>query len=519
MITINNDQEREENKTHAAHASAELLDDLVTFTKVFYKLRTGREFVLGSPTGRESHYLIIARALQKVFDKRSFKTIINVPPRMGKTTLLMNFVAWSLAHYPDSNYLYVSYSHDLATLATAEIKQIITTPYYKKMFGVSLREDSQAKDSFQTTAGGSVVAVGSGGTLTGRAAGIFNCNRFGGVIVIDDIAKPSEASSQVIREGIKNWYYNTLQSRRNDAERTGICCIGQRVHEDDLMGHLIEQGDWDTVILPAIDKAGNSICPQLLNIRELRRLQEQQAYVFASQYQQNPVFAGSGLFKESYFPILDVQPDILMTFITVDCAASTKSWADFTVFSFFGVYEIKHFDKPTGLYGMHWLNCLQDRIEPKDLKHVFMEFYASCCAFGKTPAFAAIEKKSSGEYLVSTLSEIQGMSVIGIERTAKSGSKTDRFIQMQPYISQKLVTFPYGGRHNKMCIDHMVKITAEGSHAHDDISDTLFDCINAVCIDKTALAFISNIADKKEQAQKIIQEQLNLNSIRLDIWN
>ena len=108
--------------------------------------------------------------------------------------MLMNFVAWTLARYPDSNYLYISVSHELATRATSEIRNIITTPYYKRLFGVDLREDSAAKDSFISTAGGAIEAIGSGGTIVGKGAGIRGVDRFGGAIVIDDVHKPDEAT-------------------------------------------------------------------------------------------------------------------------------------------------------------------------------------------------------------------------------------------------------------------------------------------------------------------------------------
>lgn len=501
-----------------AEVKATLLSDLITFTQIFYKLRTGRDFRVLQPISREPHYKIIARALNRVLHCKCNKLIINVPPRHGKTTMLMNFIAWSLARYPDSNFLYVSLSHELASLATAEIRNIITSPYYKTMFNVKLRDDSQAKDSFITTAGGSVTAVGSGGTITGRGAGLRGVNRFGGIICIDDIIKPSEAGSDVIRNGINDWFYNTLLSRRNAGEKTPIVFIGQRTHEDDLAGHLLQQDGWDSVILPALDESGNAICPELLNAPELRAMRDLQPYVFNSQYQQNPTPPGGSLFKVDNFPILDKDQNILMTFLTVDTAETSKEINDATVFSLWGLYSIEHFGKETELYALHWLNCVEIFVEPKDLQGEFMQFYASATKF-KLPSFVCIEKKSTGVTLISVLNLVQGLNIISVDRTSKSGSKTDRHISMQQYINNKLITFPYGAPHIKMCIDHMTKINAAGSQRRSDIADTVFDAVRMVFQDKTALHFIANTADKQAYAKKIIKKQLSVNNDRADMWS
>lgn len=498
-------------------AKSNLLSDLITFTQVFYKLRTGRDFAISQPIGRESHYKIISRALNRVFLGACNKLIINIPPRYGKTTMLMNFVAWSMARYPDSNFLYVSLSHELASLATAEIRNIITSPYYKSMFNVRLKEDSQAKDAFITTKGGSVTAVGSGGTITGRGAGLRGVNRFGGIICIDDIIKPSEAGSDTIRNGINEWFYNTLLSRRNDGERTPIIFIGQRTHEDDLAGHLLQTGGWDSVILPAIDHSNNAICPDLMSLQELKKLRDLQPYVFNSQYQQTPTPPGGSLFKAENFPVLDKDPEILMTFLTVDTAETSKEINDATVFSLWGVYKIEHFGKETSIYGLHWLNCVEIFVEPKDLQYEFLQFYAISSKF-KLPSFVCIEKKSTGVTLISVLNSIQGLNVVAVDRTAKSGSKSDRHISMQQYINNKLISFSYGAPHIKMCIDHMVKINAAGTQRRSDIADTVFDAVRMVFQEKTALHFIANHADSQEYAKKIIRTQVNINSDRANIW-
>lgn len=77
------------------------------------------------------------------------------------------------------------------------------------------------------------------------------------------------------------------------------------------------------------------------------------------------------------------------------------------------------------------------------------------------------------------------MQIRGLNRTRASGSKTQRFLDIQPLIASKQVSLPLGGKHNRMCIDHMVKITANNTHRFDDICDTVADAVKVALIDKS----------------------------------
>ena len=473
-----------------------LVNSLLHFTKVFYLLRTGRKFEISLPPGRESHFIEICRELEGVFDGKCNRLIINVPPRYGKTELLIHFVAWAMAQYPDSNFLYISYAHSLAKKQTQTIKSIIEMKEYRDIFNIQMKGDTSAKDNFETMQNGSVYAAGAGGSITGRGAGINSCNRFGGAIVIDDIHKPDEVTSDTIREGINEWYYNTLQSRIN-SPGTPIIFIGQRLHEDDLAANLIKSGEWKTLIIPAIDVAGNPLHPTMHDIHALKKMQENSPYIFASQYQQDPQPAGGGIFKPEWFKCHDIEPNILSTFITVDSAETDKSWNDATVFSLWGLYKVKANDIETDKYAIHWMDCWELRIEPKDLHNSFLNFYANACKHTVKPTLAAIEKKSSGVTLLSVLSNFQGMQILNIERTKASGDKTSRYLEAQSYVSQGLVSLPSYGEHTKMCIEHMRKITANNSHRWDDIADTMYDAIKIALIDKT---IIVRSGEKKDHA-------------------
>lgn len=496
-----------------------LKGSLFSFIQHFYPLLTGRKYLVSNPISRESHQVVICRSLVSAFrlEIPSQRLMINVSPGSGKSTFVSFWVAWCLAQYPDARFIYVSYSKDLSRKHTETIRRILQLPHYKYLFGVEIRHDSRGKELFQTTAGGMVAAVGSSGTITGLDAGVPGVNRFSGALIIDDPIKPDEASSDTIREGVIENYRETLQQRVR-SEHVPIIFIGQRVHERDLCDYLIQGNDgytWDKIILKSLDEVGNALYPEVNSAEMLLNKQKFDPYVFYSQYQQEPVPPGGSLFKPDWFVILPEEPKIVTTFITVDTAETDKSWNDATVFSFWGVYEIEFNERKTGEIGLHWLDCLETRIEPKDLKEAFLDFYSNCTLHRHPPLLAAIEKKSTGVTLVSVLKELRGMHIREIERTRASGSKTQRFLEMQSQIASRKVSFTEHAVHADRCIEHMSKITANNSHRHDDIADTLADAVRIALIEKTL--YNSNIDNQEENKRRIMQgmSQVVQNHIKL----
>lgn len=491
----------------------ELLSSFKLFIQTFFKLRTGRDFIISNPAGRESHHLQLIRAFVKVFKGETKRLVVTIPPRYAKTETCINFVAWSLAHYPDCNFIYLSSTHELATKATQTIKSIIDLTEYQILFGVKTSDYSSAKDNFETNHGGSVYAVGSGGTITGRGAGLQGVNRMGGALIIDDIHKAQDVYSDVRRKSDNDFYFHTVKSRLNDPQNTPILSIGQRLHEDDLIGNLLKgaDGNWDVLNLKALDN-GYALDPSKHTKEELEQMLSNKAtrYVAYAQYQQEPVPVGGSLYEKENFIVLHSLPNISHSFITVDTAETTKSYNDATVFSFWGLYKPETSEltkyQSDGAF-LHWIDCLEIRCEPKDLLNNFLQFYSRCMQFTVKPSLAAIEKKSTGVALVSYLKELRGIRLLELDRTIASGSKISRFINAQYYIASRMVSFSLGAVHYDKCINHMTKITDNNSHANDDICDTCVDAIKIGIIDD----FFSLKSRKEDEKIKLLINN-NINS-------
>ncbi len=495
----------------------DLLSDFYLFNRFMFKELTGRDFIISRPVSNESHFITICRELEDVFHGKTNRLLINCPPGWSKSSLIKNFICWGKAHYPDSNELYISYAHELASSHTHTIKQTMMLPIYRKLFGVEINRDSSAKDFFKTSKGGATAAFGSSGPVTGRDAGLPGLDRYSGGVFIDDIHKPDEVHSDVIREKVKRNYIETIEPRCR-GHNVPIVAFGQRLHQSDLFDYLINGEDghqWRQLKIKALDDAGNARFPEVMPKENLLIMKKHKPYVFSSQYQQEPIPAGGGLYKEDYFPLLEKTPPILATFITADTAETEETWNDKTVFSFWGLYQIavKNNDIPD-LYGLHWLDCQQIQVEPADLEAEFLDFWASCMTYKVKPQCAIIEKKSTGVTLVSVLKRTQGLRVIGIDRTVKSGSKTQRFIDMQQYIAARQVSLPLLAKHTKMCLDHMTDITANDTHKFDDIADTCYDAVNAAFIDKIIVQQVATKVDYNALAANMMQGQHQIDYLR-----
>ena len=289
---------------HAAALMAR--EDLYFFSRWMFLQRRGYQWIRGQ------HHKVLCDALMRVFNGDCKRLIINIPPRYSKTELaVVNFMAWALGKVPDAEFIHTSYSGRLAGNNAWQARELVGSNEYREVFpGTMLRGDSAAKDEWRTTEGGIVYAVGAGGTITGYGAGKHRPG-FGGAILIDDPHKADEARSDVIRQGVIEWFQNTLESRKNDPQNTPIIVIMQRLHESDLAGWLLAGGNgevWEHVCLPAITEQGEALWPAKHDLAELRRMQEAAPYTFAGQYQQAPSTPEGNVIKPDNIAVIDALP-------------------------------------------------------------------------------------------------------------------------------------------------------------------------------------------------------------------
>lgn len=495
-----------------AIAAAELLNDFLLFLCYFYKKKNGREFIISRPLGRRSHHIIIAEEFVKCFYLQSNRLIINVPPGYAKTTMLTYFMAWCYAHYPDCQFIYVSYNEDRAMAATKECRDIVALREFKELFGVTINPDARAGSNWQTTAGGVCCAYGSKGGITGSNAGLLHPqDRFTGGIILDDMHKPDEAHGPVCQKVIQNYQETIAQRPRNPF--VPIISVGQRVQESDYISFLLSGGDgyvWRRVVLAALDVNNNALDPSKDSVEALLIKKKVSPYVFASQFQQDPIPAGGALFPREYFTLLDYEPEIEYSFITVDTAETEKEYNDATVFSFWGLYRVEIDGKNTTKWALHWIDCVEIRVKPYMLESEFMAFWNSCYLYKCTPSAAHIEVKSTGVTLYSILKEVRGLNVREIKRHP-GFSKSDRFVSIEGTIGDKAISLPRDGKHTEMCLEHMSKITANNTHRRDDIADTCRDAVEIGLLNRAIITGLEIMSNKNSVGDLVASRLRRIN--------
>jgi predicted phage terminase large subunit-like protein len=270
---------------------------------------------------RARHHQIVCDALMRVFRGECTRLIINIPPRYSKTELaVINFIAWALGRVPDAEFIHASYSGALAINNSSQIRNLVQHEAYREIFP-ELELASEASHHWKTTEGGVMYATGTAGTITGFGAGKMR-DGFGGAIIIDDPHKADEANSDVIRQGVLDWFQNTLESRKNSPS-TPIIVIMQRLHESDLAGWLLgDRGKdlkgppvaggngevWEHICLSAWNDDGTPLWPQKHSAADLQRMEKASPYVFAGQYRQLPAPPEGGVIKPDMMTIVDAIP-------------------------------------------------------------------------------------------------------------------------------------------------------------------------------------------------------------------
>jgi hypothetical protein len=147
---------------------------------------------------------------------------------------------------------------------------------------------------------------------------------------------------------VLRFFDETLSSRLDDKRRGRIVVIQQRTHQSDLTGHLLEQGGWVQLSLPAeferrtvislpvtkgeiIKNEGDLLWPESVGRAELDAQKRQLgSYAYACQYLQNPVARGGNLFKEEWFGTFRERPKFDLLVQSWDCAFKTGKENDYS---------------------------------------------------------------------------------------------------------------------------------------------------------------------------------------------
>tara|TARA_R100000544_G_C2221333_1_gene57751 strand:+ start:226 stop:1503 length:1278 start_codon:yes stop_codon:yes gene_type:complete len=390
---------------------------------------------------------------------------------MKSISVAVALPAWTWTVQPAKKFLFASYASSLSIRDSVKCRRLVESPWYKEHFGemFKLTGDQNQKQRFENDKTGQRIATSVDGALTGEG---------GDIIVIDDPHNVREADSSTVRQGVLEWWDQAMQSRLNDPKTGAFIIIMQRVHENDLTGHILanEHEDWDHLCLPARYEIGHPtpvrsslyftdprteedelLWPERVDDNTLSSLEKSLgSYASAGQLQQRPMPKGGGILKAEWWVPWEKEtlPDIEYVIQSWDTAFSTKEKSSYSARTTWGVF------KKDGQINAIVLDMWYDRVTYPELRRIAQESY-----YEYEPDAVLIEKKASGQSLLQDLR----MAGIPVLEYSPDRDKEARAHASSALLEDGRIYFPA----NKKWANNLIDICAAfPAGDNDDIVDT-----------------------------------------------
>jgi len=419
------------------------------------------------------HIDAISEHLQAVVEGDIKRLIINIPPRhMKSISVAVALPAWTWTIQPEKKFLYASYAGSLSIRDSVKCRRLLDSRWYKEHFGETfkLTSDQNQKQRFENDKTGARIATSVDGALTGEG---------GDIIVIDDPHNVRESESSAVREGVLEWWDQAMQTRLNDPKTGAFIIIMQRVHENDLTGHILANqlnDEWDHLCIPARYEIGHPtppksrlnftdprtqegelLWPERIDDKTLENLERSLgSYAAAGQLQQRPMPKGGGILKaEWWVPWEEAElPSIEYVLQSWDTAFSTKENSSYSARTTWGVF------KKNGQVNALVLDMWYDRVTYPELRKIAQEAY-----YDYEPDAVLIEKKASGQSLLQDLR----MAGIPVLEYSPDRDKQARAHASSALLEDGRIYFPFDKKWAKDLIDICAAFPAGDN---DDIVDT-----------------------------------------------
>ena len=398
-----------------------------------------------------------------------------MPPRYGKSQIVSkNFPAFVLGIKPSEKIIISSYSSELAEDFNIQIQELIDSYEYKQIFpNTKLKRSTRNKTV--TTENGYVYAVGVGGTLTGKGAGLFICD--------DPIKGHAEAASKTHQKRLIDWYNGVAQTRLT--KDGSVIIMHTRWHKKDLAGHVISQGQnnplasqFEVLCFPAAYDPDHPYCSPIdqrtykgealwPNFREddeeLERLRaDVGARTWAALFRQSPTVEGGNIIKEEDIQLYQKLPIDLSK---LKSSMIIQSWdaqfketgSSFTV----GVTFLK---QGADFYLVDFYRQKAGIVESQRAIQAMSDRWPQCNTI-------LIEDKANGPAIIELLKR----KISGIIAVKPEASKDERLHLVAPFFEAKNVHLPANHPKLKTIIEELTEFP---NSENDDIVDAISQALS-----------------------------------------
>lgn len=438
-----------------------------------------------TPFGSNWHLEAIAEHLSAVSRGEIRRLLINMPPRHGKSSLVsVLWPCWDWISSPSRRWLCASYAHALALRDAVKSRRLILSPWYQARWPhIRLLADQNTKGRYDSVDAGYRIATSVDASVTGEG---------GDIVLVDDAHNAMDAGSEAVRQATLDWWDQAMSTRLNDPRTGAYVIVMQRLHDQDLAGHLLAQGGWDHLCLPTeyeptrrvyvggrLEERPSSECATSIGWTDPRsepgallwpaRFGAEQVaqaklvlgdYGFSAQHQQRPTPATGGIFKRSWFARYDAaSPPVFERLIhSWDTAVSEREGAAYSVNSVWG----------EALDGYYLLRVWRERAAYPDLE-------AAIEGQGKAdrPSAILVEDKSSGASVVQSLRRRARLPIIAIK--PGRDDKLVRARRVSPLVQAGRVRIPESA---EWLADWLDEITAFPNSAYADQVDSMSQALD-----------------------------------------
>ncbi len=381
------------------------------------------------------HIDLICEELE-AFNRGEFlRLIINIPPGCMKSLIAsVFFPAWQWLSMPNTSTLSISHTSKLALRDANKMRNLIKSKWYQDLIKINFNKDQDAKGLFINNSFGGRLALGMHTNNTGWRAD---------QIILDDPQAARAALSNNKRQAVIEAFDFEICNRLNDLQTGKILLIQQRLHPEDLTGHLLEQNKylpakykWRVLCLPAIyDDAIPNLCPKdqrkngdLIFTEKftLENYQQEKiskgSWMFNTQYQQMPTDLEGAIFKEKWISNVLKCNHLICDFDRIiqvwDTSFTGKTTSDYCACVILG-----------GIGDEYWLLDLhKSKMDFVQTIH-FIKEYSNKHYYTKNNI--CVEEKANGAAILSAFKQnLSGYNIKGITVSAKDGSKTERALSI-----------------------------------------------------------------------------------------
>lgn len=282
------------------------------------------------------HIGAICEHLEAVHRGQIRRLLINVPFRTAKSTIVsVCYPAWKWIHKPAHKFLCGSYAAKLAIRDNLAMRRLIQSPWYRERWGrgfnlvdnsdwgdpdgFELTKDQNQKIRFENDRTGYRIAFGFEGGVMGDG---------GDDVIIDDPHDRDQAHSEKELASHLTTFDEAITTRLNDPAESAITIIMQRLHENDLSGHVLAKDlGYEHLLIPMhFDPArskvtcigwrdprketGELMHPARFPAHVVAEIEKAiGSYAAAGQLEQRPAPAEGGILKKQWFRFYDELPE------------------------------------------------------------------------------------------------------------------------------------------------------------------------------------------------------------------